>query len=298
MGPDRHRRRARRMPAWLAAAAAMLAGAPAWASQPFVLDREGRILAPVHVNGEGPFWLIVDTGASHVVLDPDINAAIAAPEIGQWRVRGMTGESHAPVVTLDSLTLDAVDVAPAPAALIAAPAMGRADGFLGMLAFAYKRVEIDFAAGALRVTDALEPLPDDTALLAATVTAAGLVVVTAEIDGLAVPAMIDTGAERTIINIPLAKALGLHRQSRLDRAEWGVEGVGHEAVTPAYPVRVERFRLGALDARRLRVMVSDVRSFQDWTDPDAPALILGMDVLSRAQALIIDYPREEAAVRA
>ncbi len=39
-------------------------------------DRIGRIWAPVLVNGQGPFRLVLDTGASHSALTPRLAQAI------------------------------------------------------------------------------------------------------------------------------------------------------------------------------------------------------------------------------
>src|SRR5262245_53344440 len=42
---------------------------PLFAS-PTRVDRIGRIVAPVFINGKGPFRLVVDTGASHTTFSP------------------------------------------------------------------------------------------------------------------------------------------------------------------------------------------------------------------------------------
>src|SRR5688572_17412347 len=44
---------------------------PLFAS-PTRIDRIGRIVAPVYINGQGPFRLVVDTGASHSTVSPQL----------------------------------------------------------------------------------------------------------------------------------------------------------------------------------------------------------------------------------
>ncbi|HEX6572433.1 MAG TPA: aspartyl protease family protein, partial [Steroidobacteraceae bacterium] len=39
---------------------------------PTRLDRAGRVLAPVMVNGQGPYRFILDTGANRAVLAPRV----------------------------------------------------------------------------------------------------------------------------------------------------------------------------------------------------------------------------------
>src|SRR5262245_48388599 len=63
-------------------------------------DRIGRILAPVMINGKGPFRLIIDTGANHSTVSPHILeklGLVPAPENDRI-VHGVTGSARVPSV--------------------------------------------------------------------------------------------------------------------------------------------------------------------------------------------------------
>lgn len=63
-------------------------------------DRIGRIWAPVLVNGEGPFRLVLDTGASHSALTPRLAQMLGISLDGASSVtlRRATGTETVPMV--------------------------------------------------------------------------------------------------------------------------------------------------------------------------------------------------------
>src|SRR5437868_1700936 len=74
-------------------------GEPLFAA-PTRLDRIGRILAPVKINGQGPFRLIVDTGANQSVLTTRLATRLgleAQPE-RSIKLNGVTGSVMTPIV--------------------------------------------------------------------------------------------------------------------------------------------------------------------------------------------------------
>ena len=50
-------------------------------------DRIGRIWAPVHINGQGPFRLVLDTGASHSALTPRLAETLGASSGVGYRLK-------------------------------------------------------------------------------------------------------------------------------------------------------------------------------------------------------------------
>ena len=109
------------------------------------LDKIGRIWAPVTVNGEGPFRLVLATGASHTALTPHLAEALGvrADPAATVMLRGATGSVAVPVVPVE--TLEIGDFLMEPRRLAVIPdALGGADGVLGMDGLANKRIHIDF----------------------------------------------------------------------------------------------------------------------------------------------------------
>src|SRR4051812_19033096 len=72
---------------------------------PTQLDRIGRILAPVMINGQGPFRLIIDTGANHSTISPRLveKLGLVQSEDVTKRVLGVTGSANMPTVFIDRL---------------------------------------------------------------------------------------------------------------------------------------------------------------------------------------------------
>jgi aspartyl protease len=78
--------------------------------------REGKLIfVPLRVNGKGPFWFCVDTGASHTVLDPVLTRELDLKIIQSSATTG-AGQGDVPVdhvgpitITLGSLELKVPD---------------------------------------------------------------------------------------------------------------------------------------------------------------------------------------------
>jgi hypothetical protein len=108
-------------------------------------DRIGRIWAPVVINGQGPFRLVLDTGASHSALTARVAEALGISlDTGHTvMLRGATGSARVPVVPVESLEVG--DLLMQPRQLPIVPdALGGAEGILGTDGLANKRIHIDF----------------------------------------------------------------------------------------------------------------------------------------------------------
>src|SRR3982750_2299306 len=69
-------------------------------------DRIGRVMAPVFVNGVGPFAFVVDTGASSSVISPRVVARLKlVPDPARAKLlRGITGSEVVSTVAVESIT--------------------------------------------------------------------------------------------------------------------------------------------------------------------------------------------------
>ena len=71
---------------------------------PTLRDSIGRIWAPVLINGQGPFRLVLDTGASKSALLPRVARALNVPlAASSMRVHGVTGSLDVSTVTIQQL---------------------------------------------------------------------------------------------------------------------------------------------------------------------------------------------------
>src|ERR1700730_9625183 len=74
-------------------------------ASPTRLDQIGRVLAPVMVNGQGPFRFIVDTGASQSTISPRLAQTLGVDQTAErpMRVNGITGTADVPSATIHRL---------------------------------------------------------------------------------------------------------------------------------------------------------------------------------------------------
>ena len=97
------------------------------------------------INGQGPFRLVLDTGASHSAITALVALALGIPTDRSPPVilRGVTGFATVPTIRVDTLSVGdvAVDQAILP---IVPDALGGAEGVLGSEGLLEKGIFIDF----------------------------------------------------------------------------------------------------------------------------------------------------------
>jgi predicted aspartyl protease len=265
---------------------------------PTTRDRIGRIWAPVFLNGQGPFRLVLDTGASNSAVTPSIVAALnlATHPSKSVTLLGVTGAAPAPVVRIDSLRVGDLEQESLLLPVIT-DAFGGAEGVLGNLGLRDKRIFIDFRADRIDIRRSRgERAPQGMLTIPAQMSSRGLLMIPAKVGGIPTKAIIDTGGEMTIGNEALRVALEQRRAARDQRPDT-VVGATQEA-QDAISARTPSITLG--DATRVsgaRITFGDLYIFEHWRLTREPALMLGMDVLGMLDVLIIDYRRREVHVR-
>lgn len=261
-------------------------------------DRIGRILAPVYVNGQGPFKFIVDTGASRSVIAPHVAQALGlAPDASRpVQLRGITGTANVPSILVEKLRAGDLKVERQRMPVIVPGVMADADGILGVDGFKNLCLRASFVNNDITITRKGCPLAArDWPRARATMRFGGLVMVSARIGGQKVKAIIDTGAERSLGNPQLLKTLALENQ--VDPAlVTHVLGATPERIAGS-TVQVPTIYLGEFEVTDLYVTFGDLEVFRIWNLQDQPTIVLGMDVLGNADGLVIDYRRGEIRVQ-
>jgi predicted aspartyl protease len=123
-----------------------------------------------------------------------------------------------------------------------------------------------------------------------------LMVAEGRIGRVPVKAVIDTGAERTLGNLALRRALNLDHAARQEHTESQVIGATAEQQA-ANTIRSPTILIGQTALVDVDVTYADLNVFQLWGLVDQPALIVGMDVLGTVRALLFDYRRRELMIR-
>src|SRR6185369_819168 len=122
-----------------------------------------------------------------------------------------------------------------------------------------------------------------------------LTIVDADLNGVRISAMIDSGAQTTLCNAPLRK-LVVDAETRKGRS------VEHQQVKletlAGEPFHGELLylpfvRLGGLHLGNVPVVYADMHVFDIWGLKETPALMLGMDLLTQFETVTLDFGRSQ-----
>lgn len=262
---------------------------------PTLRDRIGRVWAPVLINGRGPFRMVLDTGASDSAITAPVAQALGlVPETSHVvLLQGVAGSAIVPTVRVESLVVGDLDVTPATLPIVA-DALGGAEGVLGTAGLTDKRIDIDFLHDRITIARSRgQHAPLGFVILPLERTGPGLLVVAGAVARVRVHAVIDTGAERSIGNDALRRALvSRHAQGTPDEIFDVTTHVQGGEMFESPPIT-----LGGIEISGARITYGEVRIFEHWHLAREPALLIGMDALGRLEELIIDYRRRELELR-
>lgn len=263
---------------------------------PTTRDRIGRIWAPVLIDGQGPFRLVLDTGASRsAVIQRVVDAASLPVRPKPVRLRGVTGTAMVPAVRAERLEFGDLLIENATLPVVA-DAFGGADGVLGVDAMQDMRIQIEFRRDRVSIRRShREPSPPGFSVVPFRHSVNRGLRVEVLVGSIRTVALIDTGAQVTVGNLALREAL-TRRGGKRDEYADGIIGVT-EDVQAATRVRIPSIAAGQLIVRNAQILFSDLHIFEHWQLTSRPALIIGMDVLGTLDTLVIDYRRDELHVR-
>jgi predicted aspartyl protease len=260
-------------------------------------DRIGRVWVPVMINGQGPFRLVLDSGAMRSAVNMNVVQALrlrtdVSPPV---MLLGVTGKAVAPTIVVDNISVGDLSVGPSVLPIIA-DAFGGAEGLLGMLGMENKRIYIDFRNDFInislsrnrRAAAGFETIPFRKDPL-------NLLVVSARAGGLPVRAIIDTGAQASLGNEALRFAL--QRQiNRKRQSKDEITGATGDMQT-GIGVQITPIEIGEISIRDAHVTFGDMHIFERWDIGEEPALVIGMDILGLLDTLVIDYHRQELHIK-
>jgi predicted aspartyl protease len=279
--------------------AALLAGvlslAVPLAAAPMEVLPSGHPIAEVSLDGSKPLRFVIDTAATSTSVLPKLRAAMpgSMKVAGSQNLSGAGGQTQIETLTLGRLAVDgrmfeglkAFALPPSPV-----DALG-VDGVLGTDVIARYVLEMDMPGRSWRMVDRTTPemlrgmhapVPfklDEglTPLLGVT------------INGVFIPAVLDTGAKGTIINWAAARLLGITPETPGLKRASALKGVTSQALDSVIhrvdALQIGDFRQLNFDVRIADLPVFNVLGFQNG----APAMILGIDALANRR-FIIDHP--------
>lgn len=265
---------------------------------PTTLDHIGRVVASVMVDGKGPFRFIIDTGANHSTISPQLAAVLGLhPSLQESiRVTGVTGSDDVASVPIEKLQAGDLVISGTRFPVIRSPIMAGADGILGAAGLQDERLLVDFRHNRVVITRSHgQSVPWGFTRVWATRLNGGLLSVPGEVGEVRVRAIIDTGSQHTLGNMALYRALYAHERGKgtyLAADVYGATkqvGAGKLQLAPLID-------LGAIKIGGVALVFGDFHIFDAWGMTRRPAMILGMDVLGTVNAFAIDFPHEEIAI--
>lgn len=251
------------------------------------VDNYGRPTAKVMLNGVGPFQFMVDTGSTMTVIAERHMTTLGVQRLGDAKVLGTTGTASMPLTQIETLQTGAVTKRALDVAVLPDSELVCEDGILGADVFAGRRVMFDVRRKNVRIEPSRrEVRPTSEGNMS--VRNGLLVEVQGRVGNVPARLMLDTGAQHCIANMALNEQL-LKYHPKLTRIENArVYGVTGHKVVGQY-IALPKVDLKAFTVRDAACVAADAPIFSQWGLNDEPAMIVGVNLLSRLESFSIDY---------
>jgi predicted aspartyl protease len=265
---------------------------------PTTRDHIGRVVAPVMIDGRGPFRFVVDTGASHSTVSPGLvqTLGLQTDTDSPILVNGVTGTANAPSVVIGNLQVGDLKLGPLRLPVVWAPMMAGQDGILGVAGLNVACISVDFDQNQVAVFRSATRPPRGFVRVPAKKLKSGLITVSARVGGVRAVAVIDTGAQRSLGNLALRDALTRWR-GREEPPSEPTDVYGSTSEVVRGEIRGSpMISLGDVRIADVSLVYGQFHIFDVWKMNDKPAVIIGMDVLGSVNAFRIDFRTQDLYV--
>jgi hypothetical protein len=259
-----------------------------------VLDIYKRMTGAVLVGGVGPYQFVADTGANQSVISAELAAKLELPLGPSQPLNGVAGVQMTPTA---KARLKIGNRAPCDATLsvLNADAIG-GPGMLGLDLLDGGQLTFDFHRQTLTIdSGAFLPGDGDEIALKAHRRDGQLTLVDADIAGINVTAFLDSGAQDTIGNMAL-RDLAIVRYPLEPFRPIPIVSVTGQTIDAVF-ADLPGLRIGGLTLPSWPVAFADLHTFKLWSLVDRPAILIGVDILSRFETVCLDFRRDEVRLR-
>ena len=249
---------------------------------------------PVKVAGAGPYQFVADTGANQSVISTEVASKLGLLLGPAVPLNGVAGMQLTPTAEAS------VEIGPRPkrqATLSVLPeaAIG-APGMLGLDLLDGAQLTLDFSRQTLTIDDdARRSGMGDEIHLKAHRRDGQLTLVDADVAGIKVTAFLDSGAQDTIGNMAL-RQLAITRYPLTPFRSIPIVSVTGQTIDAQF-ADLPGLRIGGLTVPNWPVAFADLHTFKLWDLVDRPAILIGVDVLSRFETVCLDFRRDEVRLR-
>jgi predicted aspartyl protease len=249
-------------------------------------DRYDRMTVPVRFGEHGPFDFLIDTGAQNTVLSKGLAAKLAFTPGRRAKLIGVAGSEIVDTVEIDQIDLGRRSFYGLRAPLLDSHNMG-AEGILGLDSLQNQRLLFDFRKRIVAINDAkaLGGNRGFEIVVTARRRSGQLILTEATLDGVRLDVVIDTGAETSIGNRALQRAMtrrrGLAEQTVLKSV------TGQEIVADiGYG---KKLAIDRISFQNVMIAYTDAPPFAALDLNRRPALLLGMRDLRGLDRMAIDF---------
>ncbi|HUZ12041.1 MAG TPA: aspartyl protease family protein [Caulobacteraceae bacterium] len=259
-----------------------------------IIDIYRRMTAPVVIDGHGPFAFVVDTGANQSVVAAEIAAQLGLTAGAPRALNGVAGVEITPTalarIKVGSRPADDAVLQVLPAAAIGG------QGMLGLDQLDGGRLTLDFRRQTLRIAPGRGGgAPFGDIVVRAHRRDGQLTLVDADLAGIPLTAFLDSGAQDTIGNMAL-RQLAISRYPTTPWSATPILSVTGQSVL-AEMADLPALRIGGLHLPNWPVAFADLHTFRMWNLVERPAILVGVDILSRFSTVCLDFARDEVRFR-
>jgi predicted aspartyl protease len=250
-------------------------------------DRDGhdRLTVPVRIGANGPYDFLIDTGSERTVLARGLADRLGLVPSGRATMVGVAGSLAVDLVDVAEVKLGSRTFYDLSAPLLEGQHIG-ADGIIGLDGLRNQRVLIDVRRNLIAVDDA-KALGGNSGyeiIVRAHRRGDQLIMTNALVDGIKTDVVIDTGAQSTIGNRALQRALS-RRRAPEKTSLTSVTG----QVIAADMIYARRMTIGNLDMTDMPLVFADSPPFERLSLSNRPAILLGMGQLRAFRRVAIDF---------
>ena len=248
-------------------------------------DQHNRMTVQVRIADQGPFRFLIDTGAQNTVLSTALAGRLSLKSSAKARLIGVAGTREVDTVIVDQIDLGQRSFYSLLAPLLPGDDIG-AEGILGLDSLQGQRVQIDFRKGMIAVDDAraLGGNRGYEIVVVARRRSGQLILTDAVIDGVRVNVVIDTGAEYSIGNRALQKALASTHGS----GTMVLRSVTGQEITADLGV-ADNLKINEMNFVNVVIAYADAPPFKALGLAEKPALFLGMRDMRSLDRIAIDF---------
>jgi len=261
-----------------------------------IVDIYKRMTGPVRIDGTGPYPFVVDTGANQSVVSDEIAAKLGLKAGEPQALNGVAGVEITPTVTatlqFGARTSRGVTLSVLPGASLAAP------GMLGLDQLEGARLTLDFHHELVTIDEGGPELTGgggNAFRMRARRRDGQLTLVDANLAGIPVTAFLDSGAQDTIGNMAL-RELAITRYPLVPVQQVPIVSVTGQTITADF-ADLPSFRIGGVTLPNWPIAFADLHIFRMWDLTRTPAILIGVDVMSRFDTVCLDFRRDEVAFR-